>query len=390
VFSRRLIWDLEENRLATLEGRLRAAGRTLIDLTTTNPTQVALDYPVSALATALAEPAIARYEPSPLGPRVAREAVAGEYARLGAAVDPEQIILTASSSESYAYLFKLLCDPGDVILFPRPSYPLFDYLARLEGLEPRPYGLVFDGLWRIDWDSFDAQGARVLIAVSPNNPTGSFLRRDDFTRLEEMAAARGLALIVDEVFADFPLGPAPDAVGTVAAGPPAGVLTFCLGGLSKSCGLPQMKLGWIAAVGPPALVAAARARLELVADTYLSVGGPVLRGLPRLLAVGAEVRRQILARVARNRAALAAALAPHVPCTLLPAEAGWSAILRVPAVLDDEAWALLLLEEEGVLVQPGYFFDLAGLGVTLVLSLLPEPGTFDSGLRRILDRAGRL
>jgi alanine-synthesizing transaminase len=303
-------------------------------------------------------------------------------------VAPAAIALTSSSSESYSWLFKLLCDPGGTVLVPRPSYPLFDYLAGLEGVQARPYRLAVDvdGEWHIDWSSVDVGGASAFVVVSPNNPTGSYLRDGDRARLAALAAVQRLPIIADEVFADFPLAPAADAVRTFAARPPAGALAFCLGGLSKSCGLPQMKLGWIAAVGEPALVADALARLELVADTYLSVGAPVTTALPRLLALGADLRRQIAERAAANRAQLAAAVRGSA-CTLLPTEGGWSAIVRVPAVESDEAWALALLAEHDVLVQPGYFFDLEGLGATVVLSLLPEPAVFAEGVRRLCTRA---
>jgi aspartate/methionine/tyrosine aminotransferase len=381
-FSHRLAWTPGENRLARGEAALRAAGRPLLDLTVTNPTAVGLEYPADALAAALVERSVAGYEPSPFGLSTARDAVAGDFRRRGAVVDPAAIALTASSSESYALLFKLLADPGAAVLVPEPSYPLFDYLARLEGVEPRPYRLAYDGRWRVDWESVDAEGARALCIVSPNNPTGSFISAEDLRAATALATRRGLALIVDEVFADYPLTLPADAIPCVAAAAPE-ALAFSLGGLSKAAGLPQMKLGWIAVTGPTALVAEALPRLELVADTYLSAGTPVQRALPRLLALGADIRQSIAARVRANREALAAAVVDS-PCTLLPAEGGWSAIVRLPAVLTDEEWALRLLDEDGVLVQPGYFFDLSG--VMLVLSLLPPPEELAEGVRRLVAR----
>jgi aspartate/methionine/tyrosine aminotransferase len=387
-FSRRLAWGAAENPLAQREAARRGAGGEVLDLSVSNPTEVGLPYPVAALAAALADPAVARYQPAPFGLPAARQAVAADYARRGATVDPGAIVLTASSSESYALLFKLLANPGEVVLVPQPSYPLFEYLARLEGLEPRPYRLAYDGRWRVDLGSLDLEGARVLCLVSPNNPTGSFVHHADLEALAALAAEHDLALVVDEVFADYPLAPGAGAVLEVAAAAPV-ALTFCLGGLSKGAGLPQMKAGWLAAVGPAALVAEALPRLELVSDTYLSVGTPVQLALPRLLELGGGIRARIAARVQTNRAALAAALGPDSPCTLLPAEGGWSAILRVPAVMTDEDWALRLLDHDGVLVSPGYFFDLA-LGATLVLSLLPDPATFSEGVRRLLARVADL
>jgi hypothetical protein len=358
-----------------------------LDLTLSNPTQADLPYPTAAIAQALANPASALYQPSPRGLVQTRAAVASDYARRGAAVIADDILLTASSSESYALLFKLLGNPGQVVLVPEPSYPLFDYLANLEGLVPRPYHLAFDGRWHIDFESLDFANVAAIVVVSPNNPTGSYLSEQDCDRLTALAAEHGLAVIADEVFADFPLTLAAKAV-VAMAGRPSPALTFSLGGLSKASGLPQMKLGWIAASGPRELVTPALANLELVADTYLSVSTPVQLALPQLLELGAEIRRAIHERVLRNREALASRIDAHSPCTLLPAEAGWSAILRVPEVMSDEEWALRLLREDGVLVQPGYFFDLR-LGATLVVSLLTPPATFDRGVTCILGAAGR-
>jgi alanine-synthesizing transaminase len=391
VFSSRLPWSAAGglNRLAAAEQARRAAGLPVLDLTVSNPTAVGLGASAETLAAALAagaaDPSLAHYTPSPLGSAASRLAVAGEYARLGGGVDAAQIVLTASSSESYAWLFKLLVDPGGVVLVPQPSYPLFEYLARLEGVVVRPYHLRFaGGEWHLDWSTLELDGARALVVVNPNNPTGSFLRAADWTRLAALAAERGFAVIADEVFADHALAPPVDAVRTVAAGPSA-ALTFVLGGLSKSCGLPQMKLGWLAALGPPAQVTGALSRLELIADTYLSVGAPVLAALPRLLAIGAEVRAGIQGRLQANLGHVTGAVR-GTPCSLLPVEGGWSAILRVPATRTDEDWALALLEEDGVLVQPGYFFDLDDLGAALVVSLLTPPASLQEGLSRLLRR----
>jgi alanine-synthesizing transaminase len=394
MFSARLDWTTADNALSRLEAQLRAAGGPFIDLTSSNPTQVGLPARGLALAAALADPAIADYTPHALGLPRARAAIARDYARLGAVVDPDHIVLTASSSESYAWLFKLLCDPGDVVLVPAPSYPMFDYLAALEGLRVRHHPLAFDGDWHIDWPALTAAlpGARVVIVVSPNNPTGSFLTRGDFTRLCALAAQHDVAIVVDEVFADYAFAPPADAIITVAAQPPPAALTFALGGLSKAAGLPQLKLGWIATLGPIDRVQSALGRLELIADSYLSVGTPVANALPALLALGADVRGDITARITVNRATLGTALGRDVPVSWLPAAGGWSAILRVPAVQTDEAWAIGLLQEDRVLVQPGYFFDLGGvpgLGTTLVVSLLSRPDQFGAGLERIVARARR-
>ena len=386
-FSRRLAWTTAENALARAEAAARTAGRPLLDLTVSNPTQVGLCYPNQEVARAFADAAASPYQPAPFGLSSARAAVVADYARRGVEVDVNQVVLTASSSESYALLFKLLGDPGQSVLCPEPSYPLFEYLARLEGLRPQPYRLRFDGHWHIDFASLDLADAAAIILVSPNNPTGSFVSDDDFDRLAQLAAEHGLAMIVDEVFADFPFSPANGAI-TAVAGRPSPALVFSLGGLSKSCGLPHLKLGWMVATGPTVVVSDALARLELIADTYLSVGTPVQLALPGLLQAGAAIRRQIIERLQHNRRALLGALGTDSPCTLLPAEAGWCAILRVPEIMSDEAWASTLLEQDGVLLQPGYFFDLA-MGATLVLSLIVQEQVFAEGVARLLARVGR-
>jgi hypothetical protein len=324
--------------------------------------------------------------------------VAADYARAGVTVDPARVVLTASSSESYGFLFKLCCDPGDAVLCPEPSYPLFEYLTRLEGLVPIGYRLAFDGVWHVDFASLErALGAArrdgrrpgALVVVSPNNPTGSFLKRDELARLGALCRREDLALIADEVFAPYPFVSSrsaasdPERVTTAAVEPAltGGPPVFSLGGLSKACGLPQLKLGWIVAGGREA--ARTVGALELVADTYLSVATPVQAALADLLALGAGVRAAIAARVSANRARLAAALPDATGITALPAEGGWSSILRLPANRSDDAWATSLVAETGVLVQPGYFFDLSG-GTFLVVSLLPAEDLFAEAIARLV------
>jgi alanine-synthesizing transaminase len=274
MFSARTAWDLTPNRLALLLEE-RRAGREVLDLTETNPTRAGFVAPPDLLAL-LADPAALRYDPQPAGLPAARAAVAADFARRGVAVAPEHVVLTASSSEAYALLFKLLADPGDQVLVPQPSYPLFDYLARLESVEAAPYALAYDGEWHLPLPAVEAaltERTRAVVVVSPNNPTGSFLKREEAAGLAALCARRGLALIADEVFADYPLREDPRRAPSLAA--EAAALSFALGGLSKSCALPQLKLGWIAVGGEAALREAALARLEVVADTYLSVGTPV-------------------------------------------------------------------------------------------------------------------
>ena len=401
MFSARLPWHVPENALAARAQERRGRGD-LLDLTESNPTRVGLPYPVDALHAAIARVDPTRYEPAPLGLPGARAAIAADYAARGAAVDPARIAVTASSSESCSLLFKLLCDPGDAVLVPEPSYPLFDYLARLEGVRSIGYRLAYDGEWHIDFDSLAAAQARAgsasggraraLVVVNPNNPTGSFVGASDLARLAEVAASAELAVISDEVFADYRFASTRGPAAPCFAAAPAiatRTLTFSLGGLSKATGLPHFKLGWIAVAGPPPLARDALSRIELINDTYLSAAGPVQRALPRLLDLGAGVRTAIQQRVARNRSRLLAALGPGCPCSCLNAEGGWTAIVRAPDLggdgASDEQWALRLLVEDGVLVHPGYLFDMPS-GAYLVLSLLPEPHTFDRGIAAIVAR----
>jgi alanine-synthesizing transaminase len=417
MFSRRLPWPVPPNRLARRLRDRRAAGRPILDLTETNPTRVGLGASAQAIHGALASADAASYDPNPLGSSEAREAIAAHYRRRGLEVPPGRIILTASTSEAYAFLLKLLADPGDRILVPRPSYPLFEYLAALESVAVSSYPLDYDGAWRIDLQALErafTQGdrsvaagpgaARAVVVVSPNNPTGSALREGERAALESIAARAGSALIADEVFFDFPFGDAPGVppgarpsgagdrmVSTITparGGSDAGALRFTLGGLSKSCGMPQMKLGWIVAGGPAALVAEAIDRLELIADTYLSVGAGVQRAAARLLEIGERVREGIHERIRGNRNALAALLPSAPSCRMLEADGGWSAVLQVPAVVSEEDLVLALLDQDDTLVHPGYFFDFA-TEAYLVLSLLPEPEVFREGARRLLARASR-
>jgi aspartate/methionine/tyrosine aminotransferase len=387
MFSARTRWDLTPNRLATLAAGARARGRPLLDLTETNPTRAGLTAPGHVLES-LARPRGLRYQPDTRGLEAARRAVAADHARRGSEVDPAQVVLTASTSEAYAFLFKLLCDPGDAVAVPRPSYPLFEYLARLEGIEPVAYPLRYDGEWHAGRG--EVEGAltprtRAVVVVSPNNPTGSYLKRDEADALLALCAERGLAVIADEVFADFAFRDDPRRVASLAGRPEA--LTFALGGLSKSCGLPQLKLAWIAASGPDAACDEALARLEIVADTYLSVGTPVQEAAPEILrdlpALQAPLRERTRANlsVLRERAA-------RVPVvTLQEPEGGWSAVLRVPAHRTEDEWCARLIEEDGVLVQPGYFFDFPSEAF-LVVSLLPPPDVFAAGVARLLARLG--
>ena len=378
-FSRRVPRDLRPNRIA---GALTQSGPPPFDLTVSNPTACGIVYPRRLLA-ALADPAALCYRPDPRGLREARAAVAGEYRRHGVALDPERIVLTASTSEAYSFLFKLLCEPGERVLTPLPSYPLFEHLARVEGVGARPYHLDPEAGWRLDLDEIAGAGneVRAVVVVHPNNPTGSYVTAADAAALAGLCRQRGWALIADEVFLDYPL----DGGGAPSFAARADALTFTLGGLSKSVGLPQLKLAWIAVSGPPNEVGAALERLEFIADTFLSVGTPIQIALPDLLGAGGEIRAAIAARCRANLAALRAIAHAYPEVTVLPADGGWSAVLRVPAVIGEEELVLMLLERDGVAVQPGFFFDFPRDG-TVVASLLPPPETFRGGVDRLLSR----
>lgn len=381
MFSSRLPDRLAPNSFTRTLAALRQSGATLLDLTETNPTVVGIAYPPDVLD-ALADARARRYEPHPLGLTEAREAVAADYARRGAPASADRVVLTSSTSEAYSLLFKLLANPGDEVLVPEPSYPLFDLLTRLDGVPARPYRLVYDGSWSIDRASFDealTPRARAVLVVCPNNPTGSMMRRADREWLVGRAAERGLAIVADEVFADYPLAPKADAC--LMAGEDR-VLTFSLGGLSKSAGLPQVKLGWMRVDGPRERVVEALQRLEVVCDSYLSVSTPVQVAAARLIEAGRSVRAGITARITVNLRCIQRGVAEHPAVTLLMPEGGWSAVLRVPAVEPEDALVTRLLEDAHVVAHPGYFFDFAH-GAFVVVSLLPEPSVLSGALERM-------
>jgi len=383
-FSSRTPVDLAPNRLARALERVRAEGRSIIDLTESNPTRAGFDYPDDLLA-GLADPRGLSYAPQPFGAIDARRAVAREYARHGLTVSPERVVLTASTSDGYSLLFKLLADEGDEVLVPRPSYPLFDHLTRLDLVVPRAYDLEYHGAWSVDFASLErawTPRTRAVLVVSPNNPTGSFLKQEECDRLAAMCAARGAAIIADEVFADYELTPGAAAAAGRAVGR-NDALTFSLGGLSKSVGLPQVKLGWIVAAGPVSLVDAALERLELVCDTYLAVSTPVQLAASGLLSAGVAVRTQIARRIAANHGVLREQAALSPACQVLRAEGGWYAVLQVPSFGPEEDLVVDLLTRDGVLVQPGYFFDFRRESF-LILSLLTPEADFSEGIGRLL------
>jgi alanine-synthesizing transaminase len=378
VFSQRSAHAASKNRIALALERNPPS----FDLTESNPTRTVLPYAHSELLAALDNDAVRRYEPDPHGLPEARAAVAARVQARGVKISPEQITITSGTSEAYGYLFKLLCDADDEVLVPQPSYPLFADLCRLEQIQARPYPLHYDGEWHIGLSELVAaitKRTRAILLVSPNNPTGSFLKRDELKHLERM----GLPLISDEVFSEYALRPDPNRVASALESNRA--LVFMLDGLSKQAGLPQWKQAWICAGGPANQVKKARARLELIADTYLSVATPTQRALGTLLALSVPVQQAIHERLKRNLAQLSAAVSQQPEVSLLDVEGGWYATVRVPNVLTEEEWVLKLLEQDSVHVQPGYFFDFASEAY-LVLSLLTPEDTFDKGISRLLAR----
>lgn len=392
MFSTRIKWDLTANRLAGLLEEKRAAGRFVLDLTEANPIRAGLLVDGESLLASLSAPGILGYDPQPRGLASARTAVARYYDGRGLDLPADRIHLTASSSEAYSWLFKLLADQGEALLVPQPSYPLFDFLAALKGVRLIPYHLrYYHHLgWRIDPDSVRAAltpEVRAIIIVSPNNPTGSFLKHDELEWLNPLCQERRLALIVDEVFGDYAVGADPTRVGSLVGNDRC--LTFVLSGLSKVLALPQMKLGWIATSGPPELVSPAMERLDLIADTFLSVGAPVQHALPRWMDARERLQAGILDRIHTNLRQLANHRQLE-PSRLLRFEGGWYAVLEIPRYVAEESLVLRLLADEDLLVHPGYFFDFEREAY-LVISLLPTPATFAAALDRLfaaIDRIG--
>lgn len=370
----------EENALTRALAEVRAeSAKPFLDLTVSNPTTAGLPYDESAILAALAAPGALVYEPHPLGLAPAREAVAKH---VGAPAD--RIAITASTSEAYSALFKLFCDPGDEILIPSPSYPLLDWLASFESVKLVPYPLVYAGAWHVDLDALKraiTPKTRAVIVIAPNNPTGSYLGREELEALLELE----LPIISDEVFSTYPLKPRAELAGRISSVVTSTRgLTFSLSGLSKAVALPQMKLGWIVAAGDDARVSEAMSRLELVLDAYLSVGAPVQHALPELLRVGELTANALRGRTRANLARGSEAVKRNELITQLDVEGGWYVTWRVPETMSDEEWALALVRQESVYVHPGYFFDMTR-GAHLVLSLLTPERDFAAGLERIVS-----
>jgi aspartate/methionine/tyrosine aminotransferase len=402
-FSDRTNWKLAQNRFTQAVEEVRASGARIFDLTLANPTRAGLEYDSAAILGALASPRALDYDPQAKGLLAAREAVARYYRDLrgegdvassvsttrsggianGVDVDPERVVLTTSTSEGYSYVFRLLCNAGDELLVPKPSYPLFEFLADLQDVKLVPYPLIYDHGWQMDFPSLEnavTERTRGVVVVHPNNPTGSYVSAAELKLLNAFCRVHGLALIVDEVFLDYRLGDEPRTSFTENRD----VLTFTLSGVSKISALPQMKVAWVVTSGPDSEVAAAMGRLELIADTYLSMNAPIQWAVPVLLEQRKDIQRQLLDRVRANLAELDRQLATQKACERLNVEGGWYAALRVPVTRSDEELAIELVREKRVLVHPGHFYDFPSDGY-LVLSLIAVEEEFGEGIGRVLE-----
>ena len=383
MFAKRTNWNLAPNRLSEALAAHRAEGKPLLDLTVSNPTECGFEYNRSAILNALSNPAALSYEPNPRGLESARRAVAGYYAERKDEVSIEDIFLTASTSEAYSYVFRTLCNPGDELLIPSPSYPLFDFLADVQDVSLVRYPLLYDHGWLIDFHALEqAITPRTcgVIVVHPNNPTGHFAKRAEIAKLNSICSAHQIAIIADEVFLDFSL----DGMQAVSFAANRGALTFTLSGLSKISGLPQMKAAWLIAGGPQQWKSDALARLEVIADTYLSVNAPVQLAIPRFLELRYAFQELVISRVRRNLAELDRQLATQKVSSRLAVEGGWCAVLRVPATRSDENLAIELLTTQGVSVHPGHFYEFASDGY-LVVSLITPERTFAKGTSSLLS-----
>jgi aspartate/methionine/tyrosine aminotransferase len=389
MFARRTEWRLSQNRFTIALSEARTRGRRLLDLTVSNPTECSFEFDSEAILGSLSRPESLIYEPQPQGLLNARRVIAEYYNGKWTdanAVSPEQIFLTTSTSEAYSYLFRLLCDPGDEVLVPRPSYPLFDFLADIQDVKLRRYDLFYDHGWHIDIGGLaDAvtKRTRAILVVNPNNPTGSVVHSTELRELQAVCAERELALIADEVFLDYEV----EAKAEFSAASVRDCLSFALSGLSKICCLPQMKVAWMVVSGPEYLRRDAHQRLEMIADTYLSQNAPVQHALPDLLCQKTKIQTQLTKRVRSNLEFLDEQLRSFHQMQRLRVEGGWYVVLRVPARQSDEELAIELIEKAGVVVHPGHFYDFQSDGY-LVLSLITPNSVFEEGVRAVLNRTG--
>ena len=383
MFAKRTNWNMTPNRLSEALAAHRAAGKPLLDLTISNPTECGFEYDGEAILEALRNPAALAYEPNPRGLESARRAVSAYYADREESVSVEDIFLTTSTSEAYSYVFRTLCDPGDELLIPSPSYPLLDFLADIQDVNLVRYPLLYDHGWQIDFHALEqaiTPRTRGVIVVHPNNPTGNYAKSAEMSRLNSICSARAMAIIADEVFLDFALNG--ERAASFAANREA--LTFTLSGLSKISGLPQMKAAWLIVGGPEQMKREALARLEVIADTYLSVNMPVQLAMPRFLEQRHAFQKQVISRARRNLAELDHQLATQKVCSRLQAEGGWCVAVRVPATWADEEFAIELLNAHGMCLYPGHFYDFPSDG-TLIVSLLTPENVFAEGAKLLLS-----
>ena len=386
MFADRTNWNLAPNRLSEALAKHRSSGKPLIDMTASNPTECGFAYDDAAILKALSSPAVLAYEPDPKGLLAAREAIAGYYSARGSTVAFVDIFLTTSTSEAYSFVFRLLCNSADEILIPSPSYPLFDLLADIQDVRLVRYPLVYDHGWQIDFHALESvitSRTRGIIVVNPNNPTGHFAKPKELSKLNQICSARGMALIADEVFLDYSLSE--ESALTFAVNSSA--LTFTMSGLSKISGLPQMKVAWLVTSGPRDIKTEALNRLEVIADTFLSMNMPTQVATPALLCQREGFQTQLMARVRSNLSELDRQLAAQKECSRLKTEGGWYALIRVPATRPDEDLAIDLLATKGVYVHPGHFFDFAAEGI-LVVSLITSERDFKEGTERLLSFLG--
>jgi aspartate/methionine/tyrosine aminotransferase len=383
MFSRRTDWKLTPNRFTEALQEVRASGKEILDLTVSNPTRAGIEYDGPAILDSFRDPKSLDYDPQPKGLRVAREAVTAYYRERNEQVNPEKLVLTTSTSEGYSYIFRLLANPGDEVLVPKPSYPLFDFLAELQDVKLVGYYLLYDHGWQIDCSSLESavsEKTRAVVVVHPNNPTGSYVSTGERERLSKLCRERGLALIADEVFLDY----AHDGSRRASFVTNDTALTFTLSGISKISALPQMKLAWIAVSGPRAEVDAALQRLEVVADTYLSLNAPVQLAARTLLEQRKKIQPQLMQRVRVNVSELDRQLAAQKSSARLQVEGGWYALLRVPATQSDEDLAIALLRKTGTIVHPGHFYDFPRDGYLVISLIAPEEEDFREGIFRLL------
>jgi alanine-synthesizing transaminase len=382
MFADRTNWNLKPNRLAEALERQKSSGRKLLDLSASNPTECGFSYNAPAIMRALCSPASLQYHPDPRGMKSARQAVSAYYSARGERVSIDEMLLIASTSEAYSFVFRLLCNPGDELLIPTPSYPLFDFLADINDIKLIRYSLFYDHGWHIDLHALKqaiTPRTRGMILVHPNNPTGHFTKPEEIAQLNEICAANQMAIIADEVFLDFSLDSSQKSFVSNSA-----ALTFAMSGISKVSGLPQMKLAWLAVNGPEEMKREGLARLEMIADTYLSLNAPIQLAAPVLLQQRSAFQQQLMGRVRNNLAELDAQLAQERKVSRLEVEGGWYAVLRIPATRPDEELAIELLEKYDVYLHPGHFYDFSGDGHMIVSLITPEPD-FSEGLRRILS-----